>query len=592
MNYLKFPLFIFFVCICKLVVSQTITTGTVTAGPYCPGETVNIPYTVSGTFNAGNIFTSQLSNSSGSFASPTTIGTLSSTVNGSISGTIPPGTPPGNGYRIRVVSSAPVATGSSNTLDIVVSGLPVASISNTSTATVCANGTATLTYSGDPGAIQWLSSSTGSGFSPITNATGNSYTSGPITSTIYYQVQVTTNCGTGLSASWPVTLTNTVNIPLTYQPNSLDLCNGPVTVSVQGAFQNLVWSNSQTAVNSVVISSPEIISVSGENLSGCPAQSTSLNFILTTPIPLQILGDTVLVLCGPTVNLTATGGFTNYLWSNQATQNPTSVNAVGIYSVTATDINGCASASDEVEVIGGSAVILPVTPASAAICNGQPVTLTAGNGFTNYLWSSGASGASISVTASGFYSCTALDSNGCEGTSSIIEVAKSQLPISNFSYVQNNGYTITFENSAQNGISYTWNFESLGSSPIENPAFTFPDVGPYYVTLVATNPCGTDSATKLVIVSRVGFAELFKAFGISVFPNPSNVVFYLNLDVPVSEDFNLDLLDISGRSVYQETFHASGKLTRLIPSSALAPGYYLLRIQNKETSGILRLIKN
>ena len=62
-------------------------------------------------FNAGNIFTAQLSDGSGSFLSPISIGTLSLSgtgPSGSISITIPNGMASGSGYKIRIVSSDPV----------------------------------------------------------------------------------------------------------------------------------------------------------------------------------------------------------------------------------------------------------------------------------------------------------------------------------------------------------------------------------------------------------------------------------------------------------------------------------------------------
>lgn len=65
--------------------------------------TFNIPYTSSGTYTAGNIFTAQLSNVTGSFSSPTTIGTLTAAVSGTIIGTIPNTVVLENGYLIRVI---------------------------------------------------------------------------------------------------------------------------------------------------------------------------------------------------------------------------------------------------------------------------------------------------------------------------------------------------------------------------------------------------------------------------------------------------------------------------------------------------------
>lgn len=118
---------------------NTITTNTISGSPFCPEASLNIPFTSSGTFNSGNLYTAQLSNKNGSFSNPTTIGTLSSTSNtGSIAGTFPKSAKAGTGYRIRVISSNPPVTGTDNgtNLEILACGIPTGiTVSNiTSTA--------------------------------------------------------------------------------------------------------------------------------------------------------------------------------------------------------------------------------------------------------------------------------------------------------------------------------------------------------------------------------------------------------------------------------------------------------------------------
>ncbi len=115
----------FFVSFVQTTVAQTITTGTITGLSFCAGGTLNVPYTRVGTFTAGNVFTAQLSDASGSFASPVSIGTLTSTNNGTIAATIPGGTSTGSGYRIRVVSSTPVVIGTTNISNLsIFNGVP------------------------------------------------------------------------------------------------------------------------------------------------------------------------------------------------------------------------------------------------------------------------------------------------------------------------------------------------------------------------------------------------------------------------------------------------------------------------------------
>lgn len=94
----------------------------------CFGTDINltIPFSAIGNYGVGNVFTAELSNTSGSFVAPIIIGTLNSATNGNqtINATIPSGTAVGNGYRIRVTSSSPAAVGTDNGLDFVIHPLP------------------------------------------------------------------------------------------------------------------------------------------------------------------------------------------------------------------------------------------------------------------------------------------------------------------------------------------------------------------------------------------------------------------------------------------------------------------------------------
>jgi hypothetical protein len=98
--------------------SNTISTSAVAGSPYCitdlSGASINVGYTATGLFNVDNIFIAQLSDETGSFATPVEIGTLAATTTGSITAEIPAGTFNGTGYRIRVISTSPAVTGTNN----------------------------------------------------------------------------------------------------------------------------------------------------------------------------------------------------------------------------------------------------------------------------------------------------------------------------------------------------------------------------------------------------------------------------------------------------------------------------------------------
>lgn len=97
--------------------------GTISGNSFCAGASLSVPYNAIGFMINSNVFTAQLSNSTGSFASPVNIGNITGTSSGTISCVIPSNTPSGTGYRIRVVSSAPAFAGGDNGVDITISSL-------------------------------------------------------------------------------------------------------------------------------------------------------------------------------------------------------------------------------------------------------------------------------------------------------------------------------------------------------------------------------------------------------------------------------------------------------------------------------------
>ncbi len=96
--------------------NNQVTTGTVFGSPICAGlKGLIIPFTATGTFNTGNIFKAQLSQSNGVFpTNPIEIGNIPGILSGRITANIPIQTAAGNGYRIRVVSTDPPIIGSVN----------------------------------------------------------------------------------------------------------------------------------------------------------------------------------------------------------------------------------------------------------------------------------------------------------------------------------------------------------------------------------------------------------------------------------------------------------------------------------------------
>lgn len=169
----------------ETVAATSITAATIPATAFCVGATVQVSYSATGTFNSGNVFTAQLSNASGSFASPVNIGT--STTGGNITANIPTGSAAGSGYKIRVIASNPATTGlESSAFNI---SVPAA------TPTISSNGFA-LTSTGS-GPFVWFFNG-----NPIAGATAATYVPTQVGS---YTVGIENNgCSPSLSTSFTV----------------------------------------------------------------------------------------------------------------------------------------------------------------------------------------------------------------------------------------------------------------------------------------------------------------------------------------------------------------------------------------------------
>lgn len=144
---------------------------------WCKGLTkaMDVNFNAVGTFAAGNTFTAQLSDATGSFSTPTVIGSINSNTSGvqSISVSVPGIVPDGNGYRIRVVSSNPalVSTADNGTNLII---YPTPSVDLADFNVVCVYHSSFALSGGTPTGGTYSGNTVSSGiFNPTTAGVGN-----------------------------------------------------------------------------------------------------------------------------------------------------------------------------------------------------------------------------------------------------------------------------------------------------------------------------------------------------------------------------------------------------------------------------------
>jgi hypothetical protein len=104
---------------------------------FCGSPTLNVGFSTVGSFNPGNVFNMELSDATGSFASPAVIGSFTGTTSGAISCDFPAGIVGGSGVSIRVMASDPPETGTTYPLPITTVIPPNAGIN--ASVTVCSS---------------------------------------------------------------------------------------------------------------------------------------------------------------------------------------------------------------------------------------------------------------------------------------------------------------------------------------------------------------------------------------------------------------------------------------------------------------------
>ncbi|RFS14262.1 LamG-like jellyroll fold domain-containing protein [Emticicia sp. C21] len=181
-----------------VTVNPNIILGNI-ASSFCFGQTFAVPFTAN--YTPSPNFKAELSDASGNFTSPTTIGTGTSSP---ISVTIPANTPGGTAYKIRIVTTSPAYTSPEFT-NLTVIAKPTATISGTTTIKKEQSATLTVNFTGSGPWTYKINN----GVNQTTSINPLSLTVSP-TSTITYTVTSISNaCGSGTaSGSAVVTVTN------------------------------------------------------------------------------------------------------------------------------------------------------------------------------------------------------------------------------------------------------------------------------------------------------------------------------------------------------------------------------------------------
>jgi len=234
------------------------------------------------------------------------------------------------------------------------------------------------------------------------------------------------------------------------------------------------------------------------DLSGALFLDTTIQITEPVALTASVTATTESDCDGPTgsATLAASGGTTPYSFQLAGVgQNQDGVFeplAAGAYTAIVVDANSCRDTLD-VEVTSPDAPQLTL-PDSLSICGTEPLTISAGV-HENYVWSTGATTESISVSQTGAYSVTVSNGQGCSASDTVQvltgQTPQAQIPLDFFQLCPGD----TFQLQVSGGDTYQWIDTSgtLSALDIPNPLATPQYIGRYFV--IVSNACGADTAS-------------------------------------------------------------------------------------------------
>lgn len=107
------------------------------------------------------------------------------------------------------------------------------------------------------------------------------------------------------------------------------------------------------------------------------------------------------------------------------------------------------------------------------------------------------------------------------------------------------------------------------------------------LTVMGTNDCGSSDWSDTLAITvdyMVGLDNSDNKISSSIYPNPNNGVFTVNLQSVKDQNFTIKVLNILGQTVYKRTFvHLSGIYSDPIQLTSVSNGIFFLQIESEST---------
>ena len=312
---------------------------------------------------------------------------------------------------------------------------------------------------------------------------------------------VTVDDGTCTGSTMVTVTENALPTPTITPGGPTTFCDGgSVSLDAGAGYSAYAWTPNSETSQSVSASASGTWTVTVTDGNGCQGSDNEVITVNSLPTP-TITPDGPATFCdGGTVNLDAGNGYAGYAWTpNSESTQTINVTTSGTYGVTVTDGNGCQGTTNQVVTVNSNPTPT-ITPGGATtFCDGGSVSLDAGGGYAGYAWTPNSETTqAVSAAASGTWTVTVTDGNGCQGSDSEVITVNSNPTASitpSGATTFCDGGSVDLIASGAGGGTYSWSPTSETT-----PTITVSTSGTHTVTVTDLNGC-TDTANETVTVN-------------------------------------------------------------------------------------------
>jgi PKD repeat protein len=485
-----------------------------------------------------------------------------------------------------ILTESNPSTGCSKTNSVVITVNPLPSANAGSAVSIC-NGSSTVIGSTS------ISGNTYS-WSPTTSLS-SSTVSNPTTSVTSTTTYTLTEKVTATGCSKTGTVTVTVNsLPSATVGSGSTICNGqtvtigsaPVpgsTYSWTSAPAGFTSTSSSASVNPLVTT---VYTLTEKNSSGC----TASNSVTVSVNPRPATGVTAYgstTRCqGDSLILAAniTSGAT-YQWKNNgipvsgATKSTFAAKSAGSYYVVITTSTGCIDSSAATIVTINALPSAKIASSATTSCISSPIFMnisSTGSGFTYQWYRNGAllagyTSSNYLASASGSYSATVTNTNGCTAMSNTIAVTVNSLPVAAATPVGSTtrcqGDSVIIIANTASGYTYQWSKDGSAITGATGYRYAATQNGNYQVTVTNASGC-SDTASSISVLFNVPPAAPISFSGTGIICQGQTVTVRTSLLSGVSYSWSLNNVPISGATGNSYAATESGNYRVTVTSNA------------------------